>query len=238
MAEAASKAGLSGIGISDHCIVSERQELIEVRNDIGFTFHKNYDQRRSEINKLRKSFDIEIYDAVEMDYHPHDEDAISTFLDEANFQYAIGSIHSLENINIHNESYFDKKTEAERASLVDEYFEKVIALVDSELFDIAAHLDLINRNPALRGFTTESHYRQVAEALASSRTITELNAGRILKDYGEYHPSPSFLNILQEYDISITIGTDSHTPDALTDRIPHVADWFKEKKITPTELSI
>lgn len=238
MVEVATEAGLSGVGISDHCMVSDRDAVIEVRNDLGFTFHLTYERRRSAIERLRETHDIEIYDAVEMDYDPRDEDAVTAFLDEANFQYAIGSVHSLENVNIHYESYFGKKPESERAALVDKYFEKVAELIDSELFEIAAHLDIIERNSALQGFATESHYRQVAEALEHSRTITEVNAGRILDDYGEYHPSPSFLGILQEYNVSVTVGTDSHTPEALTDRIPHVSGWFEERGIKPTELSV
>jgi histidinol-phosphatase (PHP family) len=238
MVEAASEAGLSGIGISDHCTVSDRDAMIEYRNELGFTLDTTYERRRSAIERLRDTFDIEIYDAVEMDYDPRDEAAIADFLAEANFQYAIGSVHHLEDVNVHYEPYFADKSDAERARLVSEYFEKVVALIDSELFEIAAHLDLIERNPALRGYTTESHYRQVAEALEDSRTITELNAGRVLDDYGEYHPSPSFLDILREYDVSVTVGTDSHTPEALTDRIPHIAGWFEEEGIEPTELSV
>lgn len=238
MLAAASEAGLSGIGITDHCTVSERDAMIEYRNELGFTLDMTYERRRSAIERLRETVDIEIYDAVEMDYDPRDEAAIDDFLDEANFQYAIGSVHHLENVNVHYESYFSDKSETERATLVEEYFEKVVALIDSELFEIAAHLDLIERNPALRGFATEEHYRQVAEALDDSQTITELNAGRVLDEYGAYHPSPSFLDILREYDLSITVGTDSHTPEALTDRIPHIADWFENAAIEPTELSI
>ncbi len=212
--------------------------MIEVRNDIGFTFDATYERRRSAIERLRENYDIEIYDAVEVDYDPRDEAAIETFLGEADFQYAIGSVHNLENVNVHYESYFAEKSESERAALVDEYFEKVVALIDSELFEIAAHLDLVERNPALRGFATESHYRQVAEALERSRTATELNAGRVLDDYGEYHPSPTFLDVLQEYDVPITVGTDSHTPEALTDRVAHLAEWFEERAIEPTELAV
>jgi len=238
MVEAASEAGLSGIGISDHCTVSDREAMIEYRNNLGFTLDTTYERRRSAIERLRDTFDIEIYDAVEMDYDPRDEDAIADFLDEANFQYAIGSVHHLEDVNVHYEQYFADKPDPERARLVGEYFEKVVALIDSELFEIAAHLDLIERNPALRGFATESHYRQVAQALEDSRTITELNAGRVLDDYGEYHPSPLFLDILQEYDVSVTVGTDSHTPGAITDRIPHVADRFEKAGIEPTELPV
>lgn len=238
MVRAASEAGLSGIGIADHCIVSERDAMVAIRNDIGFTFDLTYERRRSAIDRLRETCDIRIYDAVEIDYDPRDEDVIDAFLDEANFQYAIGSVHNLETVNIHSESYFAKKSKTERTALVDAYFENVVELIDSELFEIAAHLDVIERNPALRGFATESHYRQVAAALERSRTITELNAGRLLDDYGEYHPSPSFLDVLEEYDVSVTVGTDSHTPAALIDRIPHVAEWFEERGIEPTELQI
>jgi len=115
---------------------------------------------------------------------------------------------------------------------------RVVALIDSELFEIAAHLDLVERNPAPREFATESHYRQVAEAIERSRTVTELNAGRALGDYGEYHPSPSFLAVLREHNVPITVGTHSHTPEALTDRIPHLAEWFEERAVEPTERAV
>lgn len=238
MVAAASEAGLAGIGLSDHCIVSDRDAMVEARDDIGFSFDLTHERRRSAIDRLRASVDIDIYDGVEVDYDPRDADAIEDFLEEADFQYAIGSVHTLEGVNVHNVSYFADKSEAERAALVDEYFENVTSLVASGLFDVAAHLDLVERTPALRGFATESHYRQVAEAFERSHTITELNAGRVLDDYGEYHPAPAFLDVLQEYDVPVTVGTDSHTPDELTDRVPRVASWFEQRGLEPAELSV
>jgi len=238
MVNAASEAGLSGIGISDHCIVSDREAMTEVREEIGFSFDLTYERRRAAIERLRETADVEIHDGVEVDYDPRDEAVIEEFLEDADFQYAIGSVHNLENVNVHYESYFADKPEAERAALVDDYFEKVVALVESELFEIAAHLDLVERNPALRGFATESHYRRVAEALQESRTITELNAGRVLEEYGEYHPSPTFLDVLLEYDVSVTVGTDSHDPAALRDRVPVVSEWFEERGMEPSELAL
>jgi histidinol-phosphatase (PHP family) len=126
MVQAATDAGLSGIGVTDHCTVSERDAMLEARDDLGFTLDVTYDRRRSAIERFRETFDIDIYDAVEMDYDPRDEDAIRDFLDEANFQYAIGSVHHLETVNVHYESYFADKPDAERAALVDEYFEKLV----------------------------------------------------------------------------------------------------------------
>ncbi|SEL33593.1 PHP domain-containing protein [Haloferax larsenii] len=238
MLKAASEAGLSGIGISDHCNVSERDAMVETRSNLGFNLDVTYDRRRSAIERFREQFDIEIYDAVEMDYDPRDEDAIGEFLDEAGFQYAIGSVHHLEDVHVHYEPYFADKSEPERAALVDTYFEKLVALIDSELFDIVAHLDLFERNSVLRGFATETHYRQVAEALERSKTSAELNAGRVFDDFGHYHPTPPFLQVLREYDVSFTVGTDSHAPGELTKRVPHVADFFGELGIEPARLSV
>lgn len=168
MAKAANKAGLASIGFADHCNVSNREQMQAAKRDLGYNLDLTYKRRRKAIESLRERLNITIYDAVEMDYEPRDEDDIAIFLDEAGFDYSIGSVHTLEGVNIHVESYFAEKSNEERRALVDRYFEKLISLVDSGLFDIAAHPDLIERNPALRGFADEDHYRRAATAFTRS----------------------------------------------------------------------
>lgn len=238
MLAAADDAGLSGIGITDHCNVSQRDAMVRTRENLGFNLDVTHDRRRSAIERFRGTFDLEIYDAVEVDYDPRDEADIRAFLETAAFQYAIGSVHHLEDVHVQYEPYFADKPERERAALVDTYFEKLVALVDSGLFEVAAHLDLIERNTVLRGFATDDHYRAVAEALSESRTITELNAGRVLDEYGEYHPSPAFLDVLRAYDVDVVVGTDSHSPAELRERVPHVADSVERLGLEPAELSV
>ncbi len=238
MLSAASDAGLSGVGFADHCVVSDRAPMVEHRNALGFALDTIYERRRAAIEGFREAFEIEIFDAVEMDYDPRDEAVIEAFLGEADFQYAIGSVHLLDGVHIQYEPYFADKSESERTALIENYFEKLIALIDSELFEVAAHIDLIERNPALRGFATESQYRRVAKALERSRTVTELNAGRLLAEFGSVHPVAPFFEILREHGVSFTVGTDSHTPAELTDRVPAVADEFEARGLEPAELSV
>ncbi len=240
MAEEADRAGLSGIGFADHCSISPRSSRRLESHRNGFALDITYERRREGIEAIRswENIDVEIYDAVEMDYDPAEEPLISDFLEEANFDYAIGSVHHLDDENIHIESHFAPKSTSERKALVDEYFENQVALIESELFDIVAHIDLVNRNSALRGFATEEHYHQIADALVNSRTLPEINAGRALTEYGEFHPAPEFIDVLCEHDVSFVLGSDSHSPSELDDRTPAIEEYFHDLELTPTTLDL
>jgi len=222
MVEAAADAGLDGIGLADHCNVSPAPNAREHKRAFGFNLDLTYERRRDAIESVRDDVDVDVFDAAEMDYDPEHADAIAEFLDEADFDYAVGSVHDLDGVNVHTRSHFADKPEAERRELVDRYFEKLVALVESELFAIAAHPDLVERNPHLRGFATEDHYAAVAEAFRDSRTVPEINAGRLLDGYGEFHPAPAFLDRLVDAGVDVTVGTDSHEPDAIAPRVREI----------------
>jgi histidinol-phosphatase (PHP family) len=238
MCEAAEAAGLEAIGFADHCLVSSREGPQNAKDALGFNLDVTYERRRNAIEMLRDRFDLEIHDAVEMDFDTRDVEEIESFLETAGFEYAIGSVHTLEGTNVHIRSYFGRKDEAERAALVDEFYDEAVALIESELFEIAAHVDLVERNPELRGYATEDHYRAIAEAAEDSRTVLEINAGRVLGEYGEFHPSPAFFEILAEYDVEFVLSSDGHAPEEVRDRKPELEAFVEERGIEPIELDL
>ncbi|QLK25643.1 PHP domain-containing protein [Natrinema zhouii] len=233
MVRAAESAGLEGVGFADHCNVASRERHESMRSVYGFNLDLTYERRRQGIDRLRTEFGLEIYDAVEMDYDPRDEAAIDAFLSEAGFDYAIGSVHDIDRNNVQIASNFTAMSETERDAVVDRYFETLIALIESELFDIAAHVDLLERTPPLRGRATIDHYRRVANALADSRTVPEINAGRALTDAEIVHPSGPFLAALRERDVAVTLGTDSHHPSEIPDRADFLAEFVDETGLEP-----
>ncbi|WP_254529944.1 PHP domain-containing protein [Natrinema gelatinilyticum] len=233
MIRAAESAGLEGVGIADHCNVAPRDRHESMRSVYGFNLDLTHERRRQGIERLREEFGLEIYDAIEMDYDPRDEAAIDAFLSEAGFDYAIGSVHDVGGKNVQIASHFAEMTEAERDAVVDEYFEKLVTLVESELFDIAAHVDLLERTPPLRGRATDAHYRRVAQAFTDSRTVPEINAGRALADARIVHPSDPFLSVLREHDVAATVGTDSHRPDEIPDRVDFLTEFVEEAGLEP-----
>lgn len=236
MVGAAEAAGLDGVGIADHCSVIPGESAERRKRLLGFNLDATYERRREAIEVARERADVPVFDAVEMDYHPDHEATIEAFLAEAGFDYAVGSVHDLEGVNVHARSYFSKRSEAERRDLVDRYFEKLVALIDSELFAIAAHPDLVERNPHLRGFATGEHYERVAAAFERSRTVPEINAGRLLDDYGEFHPAPAFLDALVDHGVEVTVGTDSHEPAEIEPRAAGIREELAERGLEPVDV--
>jgi len=225
MVAAAEEAGLDGVGIADHCMlpVSERQR--RSRDAVGFTLDATHERRREAIEFLGEGRDIDVYNAVEMDYDPRGEDAIADFLAAAEFDYAVGSVHSVDDTFVQWDGEFADMDDGERQAFVDDYYDALVALVDSELFAIAAHPDLVERTDALRGRSTVDHYRRVADAFADSRTVPELNAGRALQEVGIVHPAEAFLEALLDRGVEITVGTDAHAPEELGPR----AEFLRER---------
>jgi histidinol-phosphatase (PHP family) len=234
MLAAAERAGLSGVGVADHCSVADRESAVRRRHRFGFNLDLTYERRREGIDSYRDAFGLDIYDAVELDYDPRDETAIAEFLDDAGFDYAIGSVHDVRGVNVHDTGYFGDLSESARRDVVETYFDRLVALAESELFEIAAHPDLVERNPALRGLATEADYDRAAAAFADSRTVPEVNAGRALDDYGEFHPAPAFLDALRERDVAVTVGTDSHSPDVVADRVDALERRLDDLGVDPT----
>jgi histidinol-phosphatase (PHP family) len=236
MCRAAEEAGLEAIGFADHCNVSSREAQMRAKKALGFNLDVTYERRRDAIQAMRDRFGVAVYEAVEMDFDSRDVGAIRSFLETAEFDYAVGSVHHLEGVNVHIEPYFADKSETEREALVDQFFSEAVALLESDLFDVAAHVDLVERNPALRGYATESHYHAVAEAAEASRTALELNAGRVLEDYGEFHPNREFLEVLKGYDVEFVLGTDSHEPGEIGERKEELEKFVTADGLETTDL--
>ncbi|WP_380681733.1 PHP domain-containing protein [Salinigranum sp. GCM10025319] len=233
---AAAEAGFEALGFADHCIVSERDAMRRTRTRMGYNLDRTYERRREALASFGERFDLPIYDAVEMDYDRRDESEIEAFLDGAGFDYAIGSVHYLDDANVHFTSPFADKGEEERRALADRYVDELVALVDSELFAVAAHPDLLERNPVFRGLLGHDDYVRIAEAFADSRTIPEINAGRVLDDYGDFHPTAAFLDVLLDHGIDLTLGTDSHAPEELEPRAAELRRVVEEYGIDPVRV--
>ncbi|MFP4591206.1 MAG: PHP domain-containing protein [Halobacteriales archaeon] len=235
MVRAAEAAGLEAVGLADHCILPVDGRAESHRDVAGYNLDVTYERRRRAIEIVRQQYDLTIHDAVEVDYFPGAEDRIASFLESADFEYAIGSIHVVGDENVHHAAPFRDRSRAERRALVEDYFDRLVRLIESELFEVAAHVDIIERNEALRGLADVSQYRRVAEAFADSRTIPELNAGRIDASYGRFHPRESFLEVLLDRGIDITVGSDSHRPADLDRRIPALRTAFETHALAPSD---
>ncbi|MFC7186441.1 PHP domain-containing protein [Halorubrum yunnanense] len=233
MVDAAEAAGLDAVGFADHCSLSEAwrdERLLWNRN-----FDRTHGRRREALATAADPADLTLYDAVEMDYEPELEGAIREFLADAGFDYAVGSVHYVAGKQVFPFESFADASDAERRAFVDDYYDAVVSLVESELFEVLAHADLVENHPALNGLTTAAHRERVAAACADSRTVPEINAGRA-GDRGEFdlfHPTDPFVAAFRDRGVRFVVGTDSHDPEDFADRVPRLERYLDETGIEP-----
>lgn len=222
MVSAAETAGCDGIGLTDHCILADDDFGRRAEYDLVNT----YEQRRERIEAVRETTDIRVFDAVEISYVPGTAEEIRSFLNVAGFDYSIGAVHFAGEHDYTSSSSYANDSESAIRVAVDEYYDTLVDMIESDLFDIVAHLDLPERHDVLRGATTPDHYRAVADAVAESRSIPEVNAGRVFRSLGRVHPNPELLDTFTDRQIEFVFGTDSHTPDEIRRRVPYLRELF------------
>lgn len=223
MAAAAADFGLRSIGVTDHCPIGDDRFGRRERYDLAET----YRERREDLVAAASAAGIAVHDAAEVNYDPTKEDRIAAFLDEADFAYTIGSVHFADSFDIAQPELVSASLDTRQAA-VDAYVDWQVALIDSELFDVVGHLDLVQRDPVLRGLMNESHYTRIADALVGSRSTPEINAGRLDRAYGTIHPHPDRLPIFAERDIAFVLGSDAHAPDQLERRLSLLVDVLED----------
>lgn len=216
MVDAAEVAGLDGLGLTDHCILTSDAFGRHRKYDLDET----YEQRREHIEAARERTDLTLYDAVEVSYVADETDRIRAFLDDAGFDYTLGSVHFAAEYDYTSDAQYADSNDKQRRDAVERYYDAVVGLVESELFDVLAHLDLPQRLETLRGYSRPSDYERVYAALANSRTVPEINAGRVHRSLGEPHPDPEMLSRFRDNDLGFVLGTDSHRPDEISERVP------------------
>jgi histidinol-phosphatase (PHP family) len=215
MVAAAERRGLDALGLTDHCIV--------VADDFGrrdrYDLVETYERRREAIDRHRDRTDVTLYDAAEVSYVAGAERETRAFLAAADFDYTIGSVHFAGPYDYTSGGDYAEVGPETRRAAVERYYDAVVAAVESGLFDVLGHLDLPEREPSLRGHSTQSDYERVAAALAESDVVPEINAGRVHRSLGRVHPNPAMLETFREAGVPFVLGTDSHAPAQLDERV-------------------
>lgn len=229
MITAAEDAGIEGLGLTDHCILTD--------DDFGraeqYDLDETYERRRAKIDAARADTDVRLYDAVELSFVADDADRIRDFLATADFAYAIGSVHFAGDYDYTSDAPYVDATDEVRRDAVERYYDAVVDLIEADLFEVLGHLDLPERCETLRGHSRQRDYERVSEALASASTVPEINAGRIHDSLGRPHPDPELLSQFTDDGVEFVLGTDSHRPGEIRERVPALETVVERSGVEP-----
>ncbi|MEG6523169.1 histidinol-phosphatase [Desulfotomaculum sp. 1211_IL3151] len=207
------------VGINDWGISEHAYRFIETKH---IFWNHWVEQRQTEkmddyLNMIlqARAEGINVKFGIEIDYFPGKEKEIKEFIDGYPFDYVIGSVHWIDQWGI---DLSEMKEEWERRKVEDvwrDYFDRVESLIESRLFDIAAHLDLakiFKYIPTNQDFLQEQ-YDRIARAFANSGTCIEISTAGLRKPVGEMYPQPLLLKTCFLNGVPIVINSDAHNPE-------------------------
>jgi len=221
--------------------------------EIGFSEHDEYLSLidTGVIQKVQDEFpDVKIKLGLEVDYIPGREDKIKEIIASNSFDYIIGSVHFIGDWGFDHPDYKQGFEEQDIDEIYEAYFNLVNKAVESGLFDVVGHIDLIKKwghRPKKR--KNFYYIEPLLNNIKASGMVVEINNSGLRKPVKELYPGPGILEMIQALDIPVTFGSDAHHPDQLGKNLEqaislaqkigfkHLVTFDKRKKIlVPLEI--
>jgi len=221
---AALGANLKEIGFSEHLTL--HSEPASWSMDPGmlpaYTGH---------IKRLRESTrEIKVKTGLEVDYFSGREDEIRTRLDGADLDYVLGSVHYLGNdsVDLGRDFYTDKDPDL----IFSAYFDQVSAAIESDLFDIIAHFDLIRIYGLMKPEGKEDYYRKLAVKMKEHDVAFEVNTNGRNRPLADFYPDRRFLHIFREEGVPVCVNSDAHMPSRVAQYFDEAYDLLRDAGYT------
>jgi len=205
--ERAISLGIEEMGFSDHMPVMPEPHLCMSFDELPLYVGRVLDLRE----KYKHSITIRL--GCEMDIVHERMDEINGIIAAYPFDYVIGSLHYLDGWPFDQEQYRDVYEKRDLFEIYESYFDAVIRAAETGIHDVVGHIDVIKCMGYRPDADITGLYRKVAETLRARNLVYEINTSGFDKAAGEQFPSAAFIRILREYDVPVTIGSDSHKPE-------------------------
>ncbi|MDD3218070.1 MAG: histidinol-phosphatase HisJ family protein [Lachnospiraceae bacterium] len=209
MIERAIELGLSHICFTDHMDM-------DYPEDEDFTFDTNLYFREMREYQSQYADRIKVLIGVELGLQPHLANTHAAYLKQYPFDYVIGSVHLVNNMDPYFDKAFEGRTDEEVFRC---YFEDTLKNVQAfHEFDSMGHLDYVVRYG--RHGSQEYSYEkfkdiidEILKILVANGKALEVNTAGLRKNLG--FPNPHGKIVRRYHELGgemITIGSDAHKP--------------------------
>lgn len=234
--EKAMELQMSEIAFTDHIPLPDNFDLAHRMS------YKELENYMNEIIKVRSQYpDIKIYSGIEADYYEGFEEYLDQTFRRFDFDVIIMSVHFIKSWPKNNwvfSYYFPDKP---MQKIYSEYLQAMNKGIDTGLFDIVGHLDLIKDENVSILESNRSEVHGVLKNIQKHAMTIEINTSGLRKDIAETYPNLNLLPLIENYKISVIFGSDAHRPEQVGFQFDTVEKFFSQypdiKFITPTERS-
>ncbi len=150
---------------------------------------------------------------IEADYFEGHEKETKRLLHAYPFDYVLGSVHFLGDWHFTSRVGLPRYEKEDPAKVFPRYYELLGRMIETGLFDVAAHADAIKREHFLPTGPLEREYRETARLLKAGGMAIEVSTAGLRRGAGSIYPNEEFLLACLEADVPVTLGSDAHSPE-------------------------
>ena len=212
-------------GVEDYVLSAIERGLKEICFTEHMPFEDGFDPEHrmdpsemdfyiNEIERCRQKYrEITILTGIEADYMEGYEEYLEGFISRYDFDLVIMSVHYVQKWEGRSWVFSYEYTKDTLEEQYREYFNEMIRGIQTGLFDIVGHFDLVKRvrNPVLR--TNYDDVMRALNAIKEADMALELNASGLRKFINETYPSMKILGMAVEMGIPVSISSDAHKPE-------------------------
>jgi len=234
--EAAEKLGIKEIAFTNHLNFAKFESIPELKGSEAPIVTIKLEQIPKyfeEIEEARKQFNIKIKFGMEIDYFEIFEPKIRKLINDYPFDFILGAVHFIDGFCISESGSANKFFQGRDVlQIYIKYFSKLKKAIDSQLFDVMSHPDIVRRFAVNYSKIPFEKYKKQVEDVVNS--LTDNKIGIELNTYGYIHPvqdsypSIEFLRLCKECGVKVvTIGSDAYSPSRLGDRLKEGIEKLK-----------
>jgi histidinol-phosphatase (PHP family) len=209
--EAAERAGIAELGVSEHIHRFEQSLAIW---DHPFWREQAHDDIDAYCAFVREETDLRL--GLEVDFVPGREEPTQSLIERCELDYVVGSVHFLGELAIDWHRFDIWESARSPEEVWRRYFETLAAAARSGMFDILAHPDLVKMwgsdRPEPAG-DRRRYYEPALEAIAETGIAVEVSTAGLRKPVGEIYPAPAFLEGALAAGAPIALSSDAHLPE-------------------------
>ncbi|MGB0743326.1 MAG: histidinol-phosphatase [Opitutales bacterium] len=184
-----------------------------------------------ETAEAAKPFGVEVLCGIEAEVFPDEVhmESMDAMLAACKWDFVLGSLHAQCQSYLYWLSSNKVKKDAMR---IDSYFRHLIDGAQSGRYDSMSHPDVIRTYGVVQDFKPAEHeevIREFLQAVVDEDICMEVNTSGLTKGAYELHPDPLILDWAAEMGVKLTIGSDSHRPEAVGRYFSWVQPMLLEK---------
>lgn len=210
--EAAIKAGLQVIGISDHSpFFGEKSDHAHPGAAMAISQFEEYIQ---EVIRLKDKYRgrIDVLLGVESDFFPEHQTLYRQVYSGLPLDYVIGSVHYVRDLHIFDSRRWEQQADSLYEEDQEHYYALIQQSVHSGMFNIIGHMDGLKGNlPRAYPMRTDL-IDATLKLIAGAGIAIEINTSGKRKSCLAWFPSDEILERACYYGAQITFGSDSHSP--------------------------